>query len=131
MLEAGCIKAGRKRRLPGAKQTRANLLGALLQGNPQTARNERASQLCTAELNRARPHQLVVEVRRNIVVVAVESTLTDARSRGELVQFRQGHIGDEVREDGAVRGPGGRVNVDAHSYIVGAVLPPGAGVLRR
>ena len=34
MLEAGCIKAGRKRRLPGAKQARADLLGAFLQGNP-------------------------------------------------------------------------------------------------
>ena len=131
MLEAGCIKAGRKRRRPGAQQTRADLLGAFLQGNPQTAGNERASQFCTAEFLRARPHQLIVEVRRNIVVVAIESMLTDARSRGELVQFRQGHIGNEVREDGAVRGPGGRVNVDAHSYIVGAVLPPGAGVLRR
>lgn len=64
-------------------------------------------------------------------MVAVEGAFTDARCCGELVQFRQGCIGDEVREDGAVRGPGGRVNVDAHSYIVGAVLPPGAGVLKR
>ena len=96
MLEAGRIEAGRKRRLPGAKQTRANLLGALLERNPQTARNERASQLCAAELLRARPYQVLVEVRRNIVVVAVEGALTDARRCGELVQFRQGHIGDEV-----------------------------------
>ncbi|CNJ30486.1 Uncharacterised protein [Mycobacterium tuberculosis] len=29
-------------------------------------------------------------------MVAVESTLTDARRCGELVQFRQGHIGDEM-----------------------------------
>lgn len=43
MLETGCIKAGRKCRFPGAKQARANLLGAFLQGNPQTAGNERAS----------------------------------------------------------------------------------------
>ena len=33
-LEAGRIEAGRKRRFPGAKQTRANLLGALLEWNP-------------------------------------------------------------------------------------------------
>lgn len=131
MLEAGCIETGRKRRLSGAQQTRADLLGAFLQGNPQTAGNERASQLCTAEFLRARPNQLIVEMRRNIVVVAVEGTLTDARRCGELVQFRQGCIGNEVREDGAVRGPGGRVNVDAHSYIVGAVMPPGAGVFGR
>ena len=55
-LEAGRIEAGCKRRLPGAKQTRANLLGALLQRNAQTARNERSSQLRAAELLRARPH---------------------------------------------------------------------------
>lgn len=55
----------------------------------------------------------------------------DARRRGETVQFRQGYIRDEVREDGAVRGPGGWVNVDAHSYIVGAVLPQGTGVFGR
>ena len=70
-------------------------------------------------------------MRRYIVVVAVEGTLANARRRGELVQFRQGCIGDEVREDGAVRGPDGWVNVDAHSYIVGVVLPPGAGVFGR
>lgn len=58
-----------------------------------------------------------------------EDALADAPPRGgKLVQFRQGHIGDEVREDGAVCGPGGWVNVDAHSYIVGAVLPQGTGV---
>ena len=96
MLEAGCIKAGRKRRLPGAKQTRANLLRAFLQRDAQAARNERTGQLCAAELNRARLHQLVVEVRRNIVVVAVEGTLANARRCGELVQFRQGHIRNEV-----------------------------------
>ena len=96
MLEAGCIETGRKRRRPGAQQTRANLFRAFLQRNPQTAGNKRASQFCTAEFLRARPHQLIVEVRRNIIVVAVEGTLTDARRCGELVQFRQRHIGDEV-----------------------------------
>ena len=50
------LEVGRKRRFPGAKQTRANLLGALLERNAQTARNECASQLCAAELLRARPY---------------------------------------------------------------------------
>lgn len=60
-----------------------------------------------------------------------EDALTDARHCGELVQLRQGYIRDEVREDGAVCGPDGWVNVDAHSYIVGAVLPQGTGVFGR
>ena len=79
------LETGRKRRLPGAKQARANLFRAFLQRDAQTARNERASQLCAAKLNRARLHQLVVAVRRYIVVVAVESALANARRRGELV----------------------------------------------
>ena len=57
-LEGGrsLLEAGRKRRLPGTQQARANLLGTLLQRNAQTACNELASQFCTAELNRARLH---------------------------------------------------------------------------
>ena len=79
------LEARRKRRLPGAKQARANLFRAFLQRDAQAARNERTGQLCAAKLLRTRLHQLVVEVRRNIVVVAVEGTLTDARRRSELV----------------------------------------------
>ena len=79
------LETGRKRRLPGAKQARANLFRAFLQRDAQAAGNERASQLCAAKLNRARLHQLVVAVRRYIVVVAVESALANARRRGELV----------------------------------------------
>lgn len=75
------LEARRKRRLPGAKQARANLFRAFLQRDAQAARNERTGQLCAAKLLRTRLHQLVVEVRRNIVVVAVEGTLTDARRR--------------------------------------------------
>ena len=73
------LEAGRKRRLPGTQQARANLLGTLLQRNAQTACNERAGQLRAAELNRACLNQLLVAVRRHIVVVAVKGALADAR----------------------------------------------------
>lgn len=62
-----------------ASQARADLLGTLLQRNAQTACNERAGQLRAAELNRARLNQLLVAVRRNIVVVPIEGALADAR----------------------------------------------------
>ncbi len=98
---------------------------------PQPRRHQPADQLARGHRLDAAGDDLVVPLRRHVVVVAVEAALGDAELAGEGVQLVERRVAGQVRPHPAARGHGGRVDHERHQSRAPVALveeqPPRAG----
>ena len=113
-LQQGRTEVGvlRQQPVPALHQRADQGAGPLPGRDPQSAGDKDADQAAAVHGHRAGGHELAVPVGGNIVVVAVEGPGADAAAAGEGVQLLQAGVRDQVGEEGAVRRPHRRVDVD-------------------
>ena len=77
-----------------------------------------AQEFASSHGHRALRHEVRDAVLGHVVVVVVEAAPRDPRRCREGVELFVGLVADQVRPDGAMGGPDGRIDEDGHVVIV-------------
>ncbi len=104
--------------VPTFHQRYCQCLAPFTSRDAQSAGNELADQDAGLHRDGARGNEVVIAAFRDIIMISVEGPFRNPGSGCERVQLIQRGVRNEVRKDGSVRWPQGRIDVDGHCQSV-------------